>query len=53
MIEAVFIFLILLVCAYAVYTLIPHPIGLILAVVVGLLAVYVLVVGVVPDLEHR
>jgi hypothetical protein len=43
MIEAVFLFLILLVAAWAAHQFLPHPIGVVAAVIIGLLALFVLV----------
>jgi VIT1/CCC1 family predicted Fe2+/Mn2+ transporter len=43
MLIVLLIFLVLLVCAYAAYALLPHPFGLIVAVIVGLVALFYLV----------
>lgn len=49
MIEALFIGLILLVLAWAAHQFIPHPIGLVVAAVLAILALYVIVVAVLGD----
>lgn len=49
MIEAVFIFLLLLVLAWAANQFVPHPIGLVIAVVLALLALYVIVDALVDE----
>lgn len=49
MIELIFVVLILLVIAWAFTQFLPHPIGTIGAVIVALLALYLLVSGVIGD----
>ena len=49
MLAAVFVFLILLVCAWACAQFLPHPVGTLAAIVVGLLALYVIVEAVLGN----
>jgi len=49
MIGVIFLVLILLVAAWAFHQFVPHPFGLIAAVICGLLALYVLVTAVIGD----
>lgn len=51
MIEALFVFAILLVVAWAAWQFLPHPIGVVIASIVALLALWVLVAAIAPDLS--